>query len=238
MKLQIFFTSLVALIIFTSISCDRDRMNDDEMTEEEALEIVQSSLVSEAYGVQIQADDASSLNSTENSESENCGLLNTRMLERNSIANATVSYSYSISYLFSLVCETNQSRYFTIDFEGNGMYSSPRFESDDTISYEAELTNISSSESFYLYNGSFSRIGTQTTRIAGRTKNFNSTLLLESTNISIDKSSRTILGGATGFSLTGNLNSGDSFSFVGDIVYNGNDSATVTLNGTSYNVSL
>ncbi len=231
----------LGLLVTICISCDRERGFGDaaEVTEEEALEMVQTSLVSEAYGMNIQADDASALDSNESSKSVvDCGVINARTMERNSLPNATVKFTHDIDYRFSLVCENDVPKAYAIDFIGNGTYNSPRMESDDTITYNAVLANIASSEGPYIYNSSFIREGTQTTKIAGRTKNFDSTLSIENSNIAVDKNSRVILEGSSTFSLTGTLSTGEPFSYKGTVSFKGNGEATIVINGNTYNVQI
>lgn len=233
---------LLGLLLTMFVSCDREEKNFGdaaEVTEEEALEMVQTWLMSDVYGMDIQADDASTLDTDTTAKSiYECGVLNSRSMVRNSIPNAPVSFSHTFDYLFSLVCEDNEAKAFAIVFNGNGTYSSPRLESDDTIRYEAVLANIAVPGSPYAYNSSFTREGTQVTRIAGRTKNFDSTLSIESTAITVDKTSRKILSGSSTFSLLGTLSTGEPFSYNGTVSFNGNGAATITINGNSYNVQI
>ncbi|MGB5819929.1 MAG: hypothetical protein WBG90_10640 [Saonia sp.] len=232
----------LGLLLTVFISCDREDNNFGDaaqVTEEEALEMVQTSLISDAYGMDIQAEDATSLDDDTTSKSAyECGVLNSKSMVRNSLPNATITFTHSIDYLFSLVCDNGEPKAFAIEFEGNGTYNSPRLESDDTINYEAVLGNIAEPGTPYVYNGSFTREGTQTTRIAGRTKNFDSTLSIESNTVTIDKVSRKILGGSATFSLTGTLSTGEPFSYTGSVTFKGNGAATVVINGNTYEVQI
>ena len=233
---------LLGLTAAFFISCDREENNFGDaaqVTEQEALEMVQTSLMSDAYGMGIQTDDATALDEGETSKTMyECGVLNSRSMERNSPSNAAITFTHTFDYLFTLLCEENQAKAFAIEFQGNGTYSSPRLESDDTITYEAILGNIVEPGSPYVYDSSFTREGTQTTRIAGRTKNFDSTLSIESNAVTIDKTTRKILGGSSTFSLTGTLSTGEPFSYSGTISFLGNGAATIVINGNSYNVQI
>ena len=230
------------LITVLFVSCDREDRDFGEaaeVTEEEALEMVQTSLMSEVYGMDIQADDALGLETDTTGKSVyDCGVLNSRSMERNSLPNAPISFTHSFDYLFSLVCEEGEGKAFAIEFNGNGTYSSARLRSDDTIRYEAVLANIVTPGSPYVYTSSFTREGTQVTTIAGRTKNFDSTLSIESTAITIDKASRKIMSGSSTFSFSGTLSTGEPFSYGGTVSFKGNGAATVTINGNSYNVQI
>ncbi|MGB6151829.1 MAG: hypothetical protein WBG48_07550 [Pricia sp.] len=233
---------LLGLLLTVSISCDREDNNFGDaaqVTEEEALEMVQTSLTSEAYGMPIQATDAATLDSDSTAKTMyECGVLNSISMTRNSAENAAIKFTHSIDYLFSLVCDGDKPKAFAIEFEGNGTYSSPRMDSDDIVTYEAVLSNIAESGSTYAYTGSFTREGTQTTRIAGRTRNFDSTLSIESSGVSIDKETRKILEGSSTFSLTGTLSTGETFSYIGTVTYEGNGAATVVMNGNTYQVQI
>ncbi len=234
--------ALIGLTLIGLTSCDREDSgfgNGAKVTENEAVELLQQTLVSEAYGIDIQANDASGLVTEEASKSAFvCGVLNERTMERNSSIGAVTTFSHSIDYNFTLICDNEIPRAYSIDFDGSGTYSSPRLESNDVISYNAVLDDILVANTPYVYNSSFMREGTQTTRINGNTKDFESTLIIESTNIAIDKITRIILSGNATFSLAGTLTTGEPFSYRGDIIFNGNGNATIEVNGNIYNVQL
>lgn len=226
----------------TLISCDRENSRLDDLntvSEEEAVELVQESLVSDVYGMGIQAVDAASLEIGSSSKSANeCGVLVERSFVRNSASGAITSFDHDIDYSFRLICENDVPQMYAIDFFSRGTYSAPRMDSDDTIDYEAFLTNIRDAEGPFIYNGNFTREGTQTTRIAGKTKDFNSTLAIETTNVAIDKQTRIVVSGTSAFSLTGTTGSGNAFNFNGVVTYLGNGDARIDVNGNTYEVSL
>ena len=235
---SVYFLSI--LLSISSISCDRDDKLDDiiEITEEEALEMVSNSLASEAYGIAIQAKDASELvNENKSKTLFNCGVIKSKTIERNSLPGAVIKFTHAIDYESSLFCENDQPNGYAIAFKGNGTYESLRLESDDTITYQATLTNITNTSENYIYNSSFTRDGTQITKIAGRIKNFDSKLTIENKDIVLDKDTLKILEGYSTFSLTGTLNTGATFSYSGTVIFQ-NDIATVTINGNTYDVQI
>ncbi len=234
--------ALIGLILAGLTSCER---RDEgfgigaEVTEAEAIELVQETLISEVYGINMQAYDASEIVTENASKSAfECGVTNTRTRERNSENGAVINYSHSIDYNFTLLCENNAATAYTIDYSGSGVYSSPRMTSNDVITYTSVLDNIIEANTPFVYNSSFTREGTQTIRINGNNKDFESTLTIKTTNIEVDKVTRRILSGSATFSLTGILTSGESFGYSGDITFNGNGGASIEINNNMYNVSL
>lgn len=241
MKNNIYYFCLIILIgLFASCERDGSRLDDfNTITEEEAVELVQETLTSESYGAAIQVIDATDINDEDsNKQFFECNVLNERSFIRSSSIGAAIVYNHAINYNFTKNCDETEGVSFTIDFEGVGTYSSIRMDSDDTITYQATLSNIGDDADAFVYEGSLLRLGTQVTRIAGRTKNFDSRLSTESSAITIDKKTRLITGGSTSFLLTGNLDSGESFSYEGSITYLGNGQATVQINGNTYNTSI
>lgn len=236
--------SLILLITISvlSISCDRENSRLDDLnnvSEEEAVELVQESLVSDVYGINIRTTDAISLENNSSSKSFNeCGILNERSFVRNGTTSSNITFDHDIDYTFRLICESEVPTLYTIDFFSTGTYSAPRMDSNDTIDYDASLANIRDTEGPFIYNGTFTREGTQTTRIAGNTKDFNSVLAIETTNVTIDKQTRIVLSGTSTFSLIGTTGAGNDFTYEGQVEYLGNGAARVEVNGNIYNVSL
>lgn len=242
MKTTKFSFILLMSISALSISCDRENSRLDDLnnvSEEEAVEIIQESLVSDVYGINIQTVDALSVESETSAKTLNaCGVLNERSFTRNGTTSSNITFDHDIEYTFRLICENEAPILYTIDFSSTGMYSAPRMDSNDTIKYDASLANIGDAEGPFIYTGAFTREGTQTTRIAGNTKDFNSVLAIETTNMAIDKQTRTISSGDSTFSLTGTTGAGIAFSYKGQVVYLGNGAARVEINGNTYTINL
>ena len=241
MKTLKFYFALCTSISVLFMSCDRDNSDRDvdTVSEDEAVALVQESLVSEVYGTGVQAADAASLESSETSKGNTeCGTITEKNFTRSNAEGATVVFDHSVDYTSELICENDIPNTYVIEFSSTGTYSAPRMDSDDSIIYEAFLTNLKNEETFYTYNGAFTRNGSQTTRIAGRTRNFESILSIKTENLAIDKQTRTVSGGTSTFSLTGTTASGDSFSYTGQVTYLGNGAAQIEVNGNTYDVSL
>ncbi|WP_299241947.1 hypothetical protein [uncultured Aquimarina sp.] len=239
MKNLIFNLFVVSAVATSIISCQRDEINSfGEISEADAVEIIEQVIVSDSYGMDIQAEDAVNTESSMTSKNNICGVLNEVSTTRNSIPGAIIYFTHSIDYSFELICEGNIPQAYDIDFRGNGQYISPRLESEDIITYRANLSNLLPADGPYIYNSSFTREGDQILKINGNRKEFNSTLSIASSQILIDKTTRIILGGSATFSLTGNLTNGDTFSYNGSITFLGNGNATIKIGDTIYNVSL
>jgi hypothetical protein len=56
--------------------------------------------------------------------------------------------------------------------------------------------------------------------------------------VEISKSTYEIIAGEGTVTVTGENSGGNSFSFTGSIVFNGDGTATLTLNGTEYTINL
>ena len=82
-------------------------------------------------------------------------------------------------------------------------------------------------------NGAYTRNGSQESKI-GQQNSFTSTLTITASNLLVDKSTQEINGGTASFTLEGSGSGGTNITYTGSIVFNGNQSATLTLNGNSY----
>lgn len=87
-------------------------------------------------------------------------------------------------------------------------------------------------------NGSYSLEGDVTGSLRRVDPSLHCTTLISLTDLSIDKNSQSVTGGTGTVQMTVVSASGASKTLSGSLVFNGNQSATVTVNGYSYTFQL
>ena len=147
--------------------------------------------------------------------------------------NGTYSYSYTYNYNYGL--KTASSLGF--DFSIIGQYSTPRMSSADSTAGVWTLSGILPNAGSYTCNGTYNRIGSQISKVRNK-YNYNTIISFTVSSLVISKSTLKILSGSASGSISGTVSGGQSFNYTMSIVFNGDMTATVTINGKVYTVNL
>jgi hypothetical protein len=119
----------------------------------------------------------------------------------------------------------------SLDFDG------PNLSKDINRSYSINITGLGPSSTEWLYNTNHSRNGLIQSNV-GNQNSMNTSLNYVSTDILISKTTEQILSGSFTINFTATLFNGTVVNRGGIVVFNGNQTATVTLNnGTTFDVS-
>ncbi|HHJ50099.1 MAG TPA: hypothetical protein ENJ88_04240 [Phaeodactylibacter sp.] len=185
-------------------------------------------------------------------------------LEQEVAEMATIADDYVYKGLLDTPCEEERDTSFTYDYQGNlvsasyatnstfilhcndvdfpvamdfttsttGTYTTPRIVSSDSGSSAWNVDNLLNGTD-YIVNGTYQRSGTQESQV-GNQYTFNSTLDFELENLNINKGNYQIDSGMATFTITAEVEGGESRTFEGTIVFLGNQAADVIINGTTY----
>ena len=144
----------------------------------------------------------------------------------------TYSFSYTFQFSWNLV-NINQ---FTFAYAMHGVYDTPRMSSDDSATATFQVSNLLTG-STYLASGIYNRYGTQASKVRNKVS-FRSTFTFSTTDLQIDKATRRITSGTGTVTFYGQTSTGNIFSYTGTVVFMGNQSATLTMSGTTYTLNL
>jgi len=149
---------------------------------------------------------------------------------------AIISYSFSANYGYELTFNTQlQLTNASENYTYTGSYDAPLIASTHTGSGVFSFTNMTSG--IWTVNGTFKRISDDVFKgIQAKTSHSETNLNL--TNILVDRSSSTIQSGTATVTITGTLPNKGDFSYTGTITFNGANTATLVINGTSFTVNL
>ncbi|MCB0642037.1 MAG: hypothetical protein KDC44_10375 [Phaeodactylibacter sp.] len=230
------FFTLIALTLFLASCNMEDEMPQDEtvqMTEEEALEIVESALVEDTEGVAKEAQEVEAAVESY-ALATNCGLSGDTTYSY-TLDRPNASGTYAVSWAWELICEGNLPSILEFDRSIQGQYQTPRMESDDVATSTWSVNHLLAGQ-YYLLNGSYSRTGTQETNFQ-TTKNFDTELEMSITDLAVDKDTGEILSGLGEFTLIATSSTSTMVEHNGSIEFLGNQEATININGTIYNIS-
>ncbi|MCA0366235.1 MAG: hypothetical protein LCH67_19515 [Bacteroidetes bacterium] len=241
-KASFFTFAFVALI-----SCRKAELEDNSLaalntavSAEEASTMIQYAISSETAGLSTLVTDLSSLTKIKNTPSY-CGKSkDSTVTKSKSSASSLHSYSYSMNWSWILNCSTTKvPSSFTNKSSFSGQYKTPKVISSDNGESNMTIAGLDAQSTNYKYTGSYVKNGTQSLSIV-QAKDVTSTITLNITDIQVSKSTLKIQsGGKASVVIEGKSSTGKTFSYTGTIVFNGNGSATININGSKeYNVQI
>lgn len=238
-------TTLAYLVLFVFSlalnSCSKDDeiiAPSDVLTEQDAVELIESSLQKSTGGLSQTASVYSAELDTEITVNASCDSLYEETLPYTYNGNL-IQANYTKYWAYQLAC-SNLNIPQTADFNASstGTYSTPRIESDDVTQSSFTISGLQPTSDAFLFNGSYSREGSQQITINQVTRSINSTLSVEVIDLLLNKGTYEINSGTGTCSLTGSTDQGNTFLFEGDLVFNGNGTASLTVNGNTHLIEL
>ncbi len=208
------------------------------VSNEEAADMIASSIASSSGGLTLVVDDAVLTTSANGSaRTQACGYTDSNTLTKTNGAGAVVTYSFSFDYDYALTCSAGSPLKMTADVAYLGSLDAPRMAVDASGAALLDVTSLDAAEDNYLVNGSFDRKGSFVSKVRNQNTS-QSTIDLTLTNVAVDKTNRMITGGEASLTITGTVTGKGDFSFTGSIVFKGNKQADVTINGSKYSVNV
>lgn len=228
--------AIAAILALSLNSCKKDNASgtsNTTVTEADAAELATNAIIPASGGFVVQVN--SSVTIYKNVKLS-CGVAKDSSITKSSVAGSSQAYNYSLNWNYLLNCSGAVPNDLTFNFSGQSQYDGPRMASNDNSTGGFVLTGLAPTASAYILNTTYTRNGSQTSRI-GRNYSFTSTLSIKSSNINVDKTTLKILSGTAAVAISGASSSGKSFNFNGTITFKGDNKATLILNsGASYNI--
>ncbi|NUO00860.1 MAG: hypothetical protein HUU01_09635 [Saprospiraceae bacterium] len=235
---QVTFLMVLGLM---ATSCNKETEEpQDVLTEEEIVAVVEGAMLADTDGLAAQSEDAvyiaEQYTVKDGLGGGPCGETMDSTVSYN-YTDPRITASYNSTFIWTLNCNNNsipQSLDFDRTAEGN--YETARMISDDSAVGDWLVENIVTGAN-YVINGSYSREGSQTSKVRNQNA-FTSSLQVSLDDLNLDKGTRRIVSGIASFTLNGSGTAGRSFSYEGDLVFNGNGSVTIIVNGHSHTIDL
>lgn len=233
---------LILSVAFFGTACNKEASNtpnEEAITTEETIALVEAALMEGAEGITHEVDDAvevAELVLEKTLTNTYCGLSKDSTLSR-TFNRPRISGEYATTWGWMLNCNEQQVPVnLTFSREAIGIYESLRLTSNDQANSDWVLDNLVFGPE-YVFNGSYKREGTQTSKVREQ-KSFSSTVEFTITDLTVGKVKRRINGGTANLLINGQASSGENFSFTGTVEFLGDGAATVTINGEVYNIDL
>jgi hypothetical protein len=234
MKLMNWFKFGMAIMILSVsvMACVNDAT--ELIEDEDVVELLENALNSKAGGFDAQMTDMLSLVDT---YKDSCNATIDSSYSKDK-GIGTFTYGYTYNFTGTVNCDSaNAPSDIVFNYTTLGTYTAPRMSSSDEGTYNVTVNGIQSSSTNYDLTGSYSRVGTQTTKIRN-SLTFTATLGVSLTSLLVEKATKDIKGGAGEFTVTGETPGGESVNYNGIITYNNDNTATINLNGKDYMIDL
>ena len=233
-----------ALLMASLFSGCKKETTSNNLTADDAADAISYATASGTGGLSAQVSSTASYSSAQgvyktdngNSTTLTCGVPFDTAINYTYTGVTTANYSSQWAYL--LTCNGQLSQSLSLTGSYNGNYDAARISSTNSGNRTWTLSGLDLNTSTpYTFNGTFTRTGSHTSKVRNRyTYTVNMTITL--TNLTVSKTTYQITGGTGTVVMTGNVSNGNSYSFNGDIVFNGNGNATLTINGNIYSITL
>ncbi len=234
------FVMLAAFAILAT-SCNKETEEPQNvLNEDEIVAVVEGALLSDTDGLAAQSEDAVYVAEQYTTKDAlgggPCGETKDSTVNY-SYSDARITAAYTSTFVWTLNCN-NASIPQSLDFDrtANGNYETARMISNDNATGDWLVENIVLGAN-YVINGTYVRQGTQTSKVRNLNA-FSSNLQVVLDDLNLDKGTHRIVSGIASFTLSGSGTGGRSFSYDGDLVFNGNGSVTIIVNGNSHTIDL
>ncbi|MEO0896124.1 MAG: hypothetical protein AAFY71_06995 [Bacteroidota bacterium] len=225
---------IITLCALTSCN-DPQNMQEDIITNEEALEVVEAYVVPANGGVVSDVEnitrETESMTLVEFCDSTYLDTINYQFDRLNRQASSEIIWNMNVSCNNFSIPESA-----TMSVATNVELSTARIVASGNSTFSGSLTGLELLSTEVTWNGSYIRTGNSdlTFKNANRTE---TDLNLALTNLVIDKSSLTIISGSGIYTLNTVVN-GTAQTFSGTITFNGDQTATIVVNGQSFTIDL
>lgn len=224
----------VFAIISLFTSCGKNDEIIAALSESDAVEIIEANLQKNAGGLLTNLEDVAQQLLVAVTSGELCDTLYSKTIEK-TFQGAQIQSSYNSDVSYTMACN-NLNIPQTVAFSTltSTLYNSTRISSDDNGNFVGNATGLQPSSLTMMFDVNYNRTGTQVLRF-GEQKDITSTLTVNLSALKINKQSYEIESGNGTIVLTGST-AGETFTFNGNIVFNGDNKATLTINGTAYEI--
>lgn len=231
---------LSSSLVFTA--CEQDDpepATNETITEEEMVDLLEGALVNGSEGLVAEMAAAAKVSDEaleKDLKSLECGETADSTVTRN-FTNAYITSAYNSTWTWTLFCNAqNLPTEIAFGRSTEGTYETARLLSDDSATSDWSVSQLIFGPN-YVINGSYEREGTQESKVR-QMRSFTSQILITVDDVNIDKGEQQITSGIASFTLTGTGSEGGSFTADGDLVFNGDGTLTLIINGNSYVIDL
>jgi hypothetical protein len=224
-------------------SCDKEATdttpeNLKQPTEEDAVDAMTGALQASTEGMAQEIDATADLaeSYTEKSGGSPCGETFDSTFVR-SVNETNITAEYAFTWEWSLDCNAADIPLgLNLATTSSGTYETARMLSQDASSSTWTVDSLFTGAN-YVFNGTFERTGAQESKVRNQNV-FTSVITIEVDDLNIDKGTKQIKSGIAEATIVITGSGGNTQTFSGDLVFNGDGSVTLIINGNSYTIDL
>jgi uncharacterized Zn-binding protein involved in type VI secretion len=237
--------SLVVVLLLGVVACQKgyygtpiNRIVTGGVSSDEAADMVANSLSVSSNGVVNIAGDVTNEATSFAKAHLGCGTLRSDTISRQSAAGSATTYSYNLNYNFIVVCGTdNKPDSLSSSLIYSGSFNGPNLSTNNSGSSIFGVSGLDSASANFVINGEYKSSGSFSSKIDTANHGSNN-IDVALKALTLKKPSRSIASGSATIAINGMVPKRGSFSYAGNLVFNGDGTATLTLNGTVYKINL
>jgi hypothetical protein len=227
--------AIIVLSLFLGVvSCKKtDDTAANSVTTDQVADISAGSISLSSDGLTTNSNDISS---DALSNDQGCATSVTDSTTKSGTSN-NVTYNYFFKYTNTLTCNTNnQHDNIVYDLSFHGYYEGPNITAADTGTSSFKIAGLTPAATVFVINGEYKRTGKFNSNVGNKISG-TSNVDIVVTNLTVNKSTKTITGGTATITISVTVPKG-TFNFSGPLTFNGDGTATLVINGTTYSINL
>jgi len=233
--------SIFAMLLLGAVACKKNANTpvniNANISSADAADMVAGSLSSNSNGVVNFSADAT-LDATSFIRLHvPCGTVRSDTISRHSATGSPTTYSYNLTYNYMVNCLNNVPDSLSSNLAYSGSFSGPNISSTNSGSSIFTVNGLLPTAPDFVINGEFKQSGAFQSKI-DTSKHGNNNIDIVVKGLTVTKPVRTIASGTATIAISGDTPKKGSFSFTGTLVFNGDGTATLTLNGKVYTINL
>jgi len=232
---------LMMLLLAGAIACNKNDLQTDttaNVSAADAADMVGASLSVNSNGLASISNDVTIKSKWFMDYHLSCGATKSDTLTKTSPAGAPVTYSYGLGYTYTLNCNaSNIPDNITGKVNFSGSHSGPHISSSSTGNLIFRVAGLTPTAPNYVLNATFNQSGLFISK-KDTTNHGNENLSVVIQNLRFNKPVPTIAGGTATFTLNGTVPKKGAFSYAGTLVFNGDGTAKLTVNGSVFIINL
>ena len=235
MKMEKGKITMLFLLGFVFLSsCKKE---EEVLTDQESSDLIEASISEQDAGAMSDYKIAADIAMTEYAVYEfNCSYTGDTTYST-VLSTGIRTYSMSSTLTWNVNCSGGTVNAITFDLTNTGTYTGPRLSREGTTTASLTLTNLSSTSSTLTGNGNINYTGSADYEGKKTSKTVETTLAMTLSDLVINKTTYEIEGGTASITITAS-SGGNSITKTASITFAGGGSATITINGNSYTISI
>ncbi|SDT20316.1 hypothetical protein SAMN05216490_2726 [Mucilaginibacter mallensis] len=236
--MKTFRRSMLSLLVLGALGCTKGTVNSNNTAPtDQAADLVTTSLAVNTDGAFNTISDVSVEAQVKVSIDTLCGTVWADSITRKTPTGQVPSYSYTAKYSYTLNCNPNSNTFSgstTAISSYSGSFTGPNLSSTNSGSSNFTLSGLGKSSTTLGLSGEYKRAGSY----QSKTDSGSNSVDVVVTDLVLTKPQHIIKSGTATITVSGMSTKTGSFSFNGVLVFNGGNTATLTLNGTVYTIDL